>query len=127
MTPPHADDNLIGQLAEEWRQRVRQGKRPDLSEYTRRYPELAEDIQDLFPAIAVMEELKPGPGDVSSTSGGDGAQVVGKTLERLGDFRILREVGRGGMGVVYGRPASTAGRSTGRAGSAKLLSSLNRH
>jgi eukaryotic-like serine/threonine-protein kinase len=39
--------------------RVRQGERPSLAEYTARYPELAEDIQKVFPAIVMMERLKP--------------------------------------------------------------------
>jgi WD40 repeat protein/serine/threonine protein kinase/tetratricopeptide (TPR) repeat protein len=109
MTPSNSD-NLIGQLAEEWRERLRKGERPDLSEYTDRYPELADEIRDLFPAIGMMEELKPGTSDQSSASSGDGTAVAGKPLERLGDFRILREVGRGGMGVVYEAEQESLGR-----------------
>jgi WD40 repeat protein/serine/threonine protein kinase/Flp pilus assembly protein TadD len=110
MNSPNTEDDLLGRLAEEWCRRVRDGERPDLSEYTDKYPELADEIRDLFPAMAMVEDLKPSGADASSTSGGAGPVSVGKALERLGDFRILREVGRGGMGVVYEAEQESLGR-----------------
>ena len=49
----------VEQLAEEFAERYRRGERPPLSEYTGRYPEHAEEIRDLFPALVMMERIAP--------------------------------------------------------------------
>jgi hypothetical protein len=85
----------VEELAEEFADRYRRGERPSLSEYTARYPEHANAIRKVFPALLFMENLEP-----ASQSTGPletDANLGGRRLEEIGDCRILREVGRGGM------------------------------
>ncbi len=120
-----ADRNPIEVLAEEFVDRRRRGEHPSLSEYTRKYPELAEAIADLFPALLVMERVKP-PAEGKQAGGGADASsptdLVDPKRTRLGDFRILREVARGGMGVVY----EAVQESMGRHVALKILSLFGR-
>jgi serine/threonine protein kinase/WD40 repeat protein len=106
MSNSSAERNPVDRLAEEFAARFRRGERPSLTEYTQRYPELAQDIRELFPALVLMEQLKP-PADAT---GPEGAAAAGTRLQALGDYRILREVGRGGMGVVYEAEQVSLGR-----------------
>src|SRR5271169_6769368 len=89
--------DLLDRLAEEFAERFRRGERPALKEYTDRYPELADDIRDLFPAMVKVEQAEGGLQGWEQTTDSRAANPL---LREVGDYRILREIGRGGMGVV---------------------------
>jgi len=84
-------------LAEEFAARFRRGESASVDEYVESYPEYEEEIRAVFPAVLAMEKLK-----ISKESKeGSRASLGPAKLEQLGDFRIVRELGRGGMGVVF--------------------------
>ena len=94
----------VEELAEEFLARYRRGERPSLSEFTALAPEHAQEIQELFPALVLMEQAQP------STPASSINSLVSQPFERLGDYRIIREVGRGGMGIVFEAEQETLGR-----------------
>lgn len=93
-------------LAAEYMEQLRQGQRPDIEDYAARFPALAKDIRDLFPTIAATERLKAR----QAQSSGGRATLGPSQPERLGDFRLIREIGRGGMGVVFEAEQESLGR-----------------
>ncbi|MFZ5831828.1 MAG: serine/threonine protein kinase, partial [Planctomycetota bacterium] len=101
--------NPIEVLAEEFAERHRSGEQPTISEYAAKHPDLAEQIETLFPSVILIEKL--GTQHRQATRGAKGCWAPSiPTNQRLGDFRILREVGRGGMGVVYEAEQESLGR-----------------
>src|SRR5438128_11828798 len=87
----------FGQIADEFVEAFRQGKRPSVDEFACRYPERANEIRDMLPALVLMEKAKSAD-DSSGQHRQAQASAAAPPLSQLGDYQILREVGRGGMG-----------------------------
>ncbi len=84
-------------LATEFVERQRRGEHPSVAEYAEKYPQWSDQIRNLFPTLVTVERWK-----AQQERAVDGRASLGPArLERLGEFRILREIGRGGMGIVY--------------------------
>ena len=89
-----SDRDPVEELAAEFAERYRNGDNVSIDDYARQFPALAEDILELFPTIAAMERL-------STKRNRDAAMRDRSKPKQLGDFRIIDEIARGGMGIVY--------------------------
>ena len=97
---PVDDRHPVDQLAEEFAERIRAGESPQIEEYCLRYPEHVEMIRSVFPSIQMIERASQRE-EQHRRSGDIGAASVRSMPESLGDFQLIREIGRGGMGIVY--------------------------
>jgi eukaryotic-like serine/threonine-protein kinase len=84
---------LLTEVVDEFMGRVRRGDLPDVEEYVVRNPSIGKLLRDLLPALQVI-----GPASLPVSETGGAAAVVPGCL---GDFYILRQIGQGGMGIVY--------------------------
>jgi serine/threonine protein kinase len=94
------EDARVIRALEEYRALLEAGDKPDRDAFLTRYPEIAQSLAECLDGLDFVHQAAPQlsqPAAIDGVTSDAEIQAEGP----LGDFRIVREVGRGGMGVVY--------------------------
>ncbi|MBL9084826.1 MAG: SUMF1/EgtB/PvdO family nonheme iron enzyme [Planctomycetales bacterium] len=87
MNSTHDSETLLADVVDSFVKEVEEGRSPSVADFQNRYPQLAHLLASVLPAVKTMrscaEELEP---------------LV--LPDRINNYRIVRELARGGMGVV---------------------------
>jgi tetratricopeptide (TPR) repeat protein len=102
-------DARLAELIDELTARLQAGECLDLEACLGEHPEHAERLQQLLPALRMLASASAS-GPPGSLAGPACDALSPPSLGELGDFRLVREVGRGGMGVVYEAEQRSLGR-----------------
>src|SRR5205809_220548 len=86
------DDPRLLAAARDYLAAIEAGQKPDRDRYFEAHPDLRPQLAECFDGIDLAQVLRPPPLL---------APVAGQPTDPLGDFKIVREIARGGMGVVY--------------------------
>jgi hypothetical protein len=109
-------DHQIAEILSDLTERVRRGEQPDLEAVIRQHPQFAAELRQLWAAVMIAEQMASDARDAEMTQplrtpgeeitqttphGAETACPFAALPRQFGDYLLLEELGRGGMGIVY--------------------------
>jgi eukaryotic-like serine/threonine-protein kinase len=113
------DDPRVAEVVDAYLRELEAGNTPDRQKYLAQYPELSQTITQCLQGLELVRIGKNASRSRSSFAAetDESSLAGGRLAEPLGDFQLLRQIARGGMGVVY----EAIQRSLGRRVAVKVL------
>ncbi|QDV35423.1 serine/threonine-protein kinase [Tautonia plasticadhaerens] len=97
-------DSRVTAALERYLSEIEAGRKPDRAAFLALHPGIAEELGDCLDGLDLVRSA------ADDLAGTGRYEAPFPTATVLGDFRILREIGRGGMGVVYEAEQRSLGR-----------------
>ena len=100
---PQDRDAIVLRLLDELTAGTRAGANPDFESIGKTYPDLVDEVRMLWATAMVAEDFASVSQALDSVGqeSSDGSPPTFEPRQRVGDYEILEEIGRGGMGVVF--------------------------
>lgn len=99
-----SQDGKLGEVVDDVLSKMARGESVDVEQYAAEHPDVADVLRHAIPALRAVAQSGSSFGGTRVDSGGplSGDREMPISPNRsLGDFQFIRELGRGGMGVVY--------------------------
>ena len=106
------DDPRVIQALDDYLAALEAGQKPDRRVFLARHAEVAEALAKCLDGLEFVQQAAPHLDQQVAEQKSALSAITGElaTTTPLGDFRIIREIGRGGMGVVYEAEQLSLGR-----------------
>lgn len=99
--PAAEHDQRLARLLSELSERAQRGEPVELEGECRAHPDLAVELRQLWGAVLVTDAVGSAARGRASDDDQDAVWDADRMPARVGDYELLEEIGRGGMGVVY--------------------------
>ncbi len=106
---PIKSEERLAQALEEYAGAVEADHPLSKTELLARYADVSDELAGCLDSLDFIHQVAPQLGDGERHAKSNGESSI-RPLATLGDFRIVRELGRGGMGVVYEAEQLSLGR-----------------